>query len=175
MPATTPARAPAKVSAPDEALIAKRPLLGQAQKDACTRGESLGKLTIGMSPEALIAAYGEPSKKDKRMLYEATGEHHETWNWQGKGVKVDMLAPAATGPVGQASFLMVSGPFGGKTAKGVGIGSTREDVLRAYDACLDRESISEQGITLGDVFNVALSFDFEGASVSSMSMGAMSE
>lgn len=172
---TTQSIAPVVQKTLDEKEIATRAQLTDEQKEACTKGESFGLLRLDMTTKELVERYSAPLKKRPRQLYEANGDHVEEWIWEKQGLLVSMFANNMTDPVTGTYFLEVTAPFGEKTKKGISIGSTRQEVLAAYDTCLDQSSLSQEQIIVGSPFGDAMVFVTKESKVIKMMMGTLAE
>ena len=136
--------------------------------------ESLGWITADVSVETIKEKLGEPSKKEERILMEATGDHVETWAWKDAGVQLEMTAPDMTAPVNDHIAVTVFPPFDGKTSRGVGIGSTEEEVRAAYKNLIDPGSRPGEMIIAGSVYG-GVFFTIEDGKVTTIFIGAGAE
>lgn len=94
--------------------------------------ETFGPLQLGMNGERVIAALGEPDRRTEFVEMAATGERIAEWSWPARGVSISMV----DGPDGPTlASLTLSAPSDLRGAfGGVGLGSTRAEVLAAYAA-----------------------------------------
>ncbi len=92
--------------------------------------ETFGPLRLGMSTEDAIAALGEPEHRPELVEMAATGERVAEWSWPARGVSLSVV----DGPDGvTVAALTLSAPSELRaTYGGVGLGSTRDEVLAAY-------------------------------------------
>jgi hypothetical protein len=92
--------------------------------------ETFGPLRAGMTAEQAIAALGEPELRPEFVEMAATGERVAEWSWPGRGVSLGMVDGADGASV---TSLTLSAPSELRaTYGGVGLGSTRSEVLAAY-------------------------------------------
>ena len=177
-PSETSATTPAQ-EAPESQPAAKKKLPPcEPDNDGC-REERLGAESLGwIAPDVSVATIkeklGEPSKKEERVLMEATGDHVETWTWESAGVQLEMTAPDMTAPVNDHIAVTVFPPFKGKTSRGVGLGSTEADVVAAYKEIIDPSSRPGELIIAGSVYGGAF-FRLEDGVVTSIFIGAGAE
>lgn len=92
--------------------------------------ETFGPLRLGMSSEQVIAALGEPDRRPEFVEMAATGERIAEWSWPARGVSLSMV-DAPDGATVASLTLSAPSELRG-TYGGVGLGSTRAEVLAAY-------------------------------------------
>jgi hypothetical protein len=103
--------------------------------------DHLGGIKIGLGEKQLAAILGKSAvKKGKPALEGATGEFVQTWTCAEKGLSIQISSgEKTTGPKRVVGFTAKAKcPLA--TAKGIKIGSTKEEVLKAYGAFEDKES-----------------------------------
>lgn len=111
-----------------------------AEDDAC-RIERLGSVRVGWLREGMpyadiVAKLGEPTYHEGLIEEGATGEWVTTSRWQRDGIGIIFSADTRDGEQ-TARNIDVTAPFDGKTERGIGIGSTEDEVRAAYGAMLD--------------------------------------
>jgi len=136
--------------------------------------ESVGWITGDITVEKVKEKLGEPEEKGERNLWEATGDHVETWTWKSAGVQLDMTAPDMTSPVNDIYSVTVFAPFDGKTSRGVGIGSSAEEVREAYEGMIEEGTSREDLIIAGSIYGGAF-FRIKDGAVESIFIGAGAE
>ncbi len=149
---------------------------GQPNNFAFLMSEAIGELRLGMEAVEITELLGQPKKKDEISESAATGEFTQSWEYPDIGITLDMTSASRRG--GQSlGNIRASAPCELKTTRGVGIGSTREEVERAYGDVQDKQD-SDPAITsrfvAGSIYN-GLIFDFEDGKVSYMFMGVGAE
>ena len=92
--------------------------------------ETFGPLRLGMSGEEAIAVLGEPEHRPDFVEMAATGERVAEWSWPARGVSMSMVDGADGATVASLTLSAPSELRG--TYGGVGLGSTRDEVLAAY-------------------------------------------
>ena len=85
-----------------------------------------------------------------------------------------MTAPDMTAPVNDHIAVTVFPPFEGKTSRGVGIGSTEEEVRAAYKNLIDPGSRPGEMIIAGSVYG-GVFFTIEDGKVTTIFIGAGAE
>ena len=177
-PPQPPTAAPALKADPLPMAAPPAPEDDEPHRHDWMRKEHVGTLAVGMPADKVIALLGPPTSKGKREFSEATGFYAEQWSWPKKGVVLSMDAPGEQGEPTEVGHLKLSAPFAGKTARDVGMGSSREDVIAAYkDVAGDHSDLEDQSrFVVGDVFHAALAFRFnKRGKVDLMEMGHMAE
>lgn len=117
-PAAAPSAAPASSTEAPPAPIAS------------FREESFGPLSLGMKSAELVRVLGEPESRPPFEEMAATGERIAEWAWPTQGVSA-MMSDGADGPVLVSLTLTAPSELRANYG-GVGLGSTRDEVLAAY-------------------------------------------
>lgn len=148
--------------------------LDEEARAAFVAKETLGDLKLGMTEKAVKAALGEPESKGKEEEWAATGDHVQKWVYAGRGIELQM---ASIKKGGAKSALMITARAPSKlvTRKGVGIGTTEAEVIKAYGPYEDKEN-SKRGATfvVGSIYGGVI-FTFEKGKVSEIFFGAAAE
>ena len=129
---------------------------------SATATESLGGLSIGTAARTAQKLLGPPKVISKSELWEADGLYHQTWTYPSAGAVVGLTAANAKGPW---KLFTVTLKTQGKltTARGIGIGASRKDVLAAYgNAARPFESLErgQRTLIVGSEYE-ALVFSFD--------------
>jgi len=136
--------------------------------------EGFGFLRIGLSAAEISRNLGVPEIKEKKVLQEADGLYHQTWNYVQKGIKLDMVASRVEGDFSVASISLKS-PSLLKTKRGIGIGSSYAETKRAYEKEYNREeSTPGKQLIVGSVYE-GLIFSFKDERVVGIFLGAAAE
>jgi len=109
-----------------------------AEKLLLTVGEGIGPAKFGMSKEQVVKLLGEPEEKgEAKQLVGRTGAtwKAESWYYNSQGLRIGFSSLPEPG--GLSSITCRPGNFRsrgfqGKTSEGIGLGSSPEDVRRAY-------------------------------------------
>lgn len=150
-----------------------------APEDENCRVENIGSTAFGVVRQGLPAntaleKFGQPTSKEDRFFEEATGDIIESWTWQEKGITMEMFAPDMTGDVSSVRAFTLMPPFDAKSERGVGIGSTEQEVLDAYAGLLDPSTRPGDTIVVGSVYG-GMFFTITDGKVSSIFVGAGAE
>ncbi|MFP5259309.1 MAG: hypothetical protein ACLGQH_09825 [Acidobacteriota bacterium] len=140
-----------------------------------TAKERLGALRLGQPASDLAAALACPPRKSRETYEAATGAYVQTWSYPGCGVILKMSADKRAAPKTVASIRLTA-PATLQTAKGIGIGSPEQAVIKAYQAYRDRDGWSVKGksFVAGSVYD-GLIFDFKNGKVVGIFLGAAAE
>lgn len=123
------------------------------------------------SEKDIVKILGQPTSKSKPVEYGYGGEHQD-WIYQGKGIKIDMNR-FGDGDYG-TSFIYLESPFKYKTKEGIGIGSTKEQVVAAYKDIITRYEKDHEGndiIVLGQSSSSGMAIVFKNNRVNKIQMG----
>lgn len=138
--------------------------------------EQLGMLTLGLDETQIIDKMGEPEQSTEPEYWGSDGLMHKTWNFADKGMVIGLVESNDTFVI---ESITVREPFDGSTSRGIRIGSTASEVLRAYDKVIDNETgLTMDGdnkvIVVGSVYG-GLIFQIENESVVQIFIGAAAE
>jgi len=133
---------------------------GSYVSDVTFEHEVINKIQLGMSPEEVINRLGDPSSKsDVEELEEGIGEWYQTWTYKELGMDVIMRSNNKNMKDAFASGIVINKDSQIKLASGIGIGSTKNDVMEKY--CIGmhpHDEIYDNGIIINSENG---SFDFE--------------
>lgn len=140
-----------------------------------TAKERLGALRLGLPAGALAAELACPPRKSKETFEAATGAYVQTWSFPGCGVVLKMSSDKRGTPKTVASIRLTA-PATLQTAKGIGIGSPEQAVIKAYQAYRDRDgwSVAGESFVAGSVYD-GLIFDIKNGKVVGIFLGAAAE
>ena len=137
-------------------------------------GEKLGKLELGMKAAEVIKLLGAPKSKGKETEWGATGDWVEEWNYPDKGLVLDMASSEQGAPKAILS-IKADKKCGLATGKGVKIGSTLNEVEKAYGKFHEKEqSRAGQTYVVGSIYG-GMIFDLAGGKVTGIFIGAAAE
>lgn len=145
----------------------------QAKKKTKQPSYRLGKLKEGLSMVAVKKLLGKPTSIGKPQLQGATGEYLRTARFAGKGISIDFTSGKKTGPWTVGS-ITAKRPCKLETGKGIGIGSSRKAVERAYKKRDKRHTNAHQYVAGSIYGGMIFSFD-KGKKVTSIFIGAAAE
>jgi hypothetical protein len=121
----------------------------------------------------VIAHIGEPDSKGEDKYWGATGTYVQNWNYEQKGLKLEMESDSLNG-LKKVRSIIIDSTSQLKTSQGVGIGTDYEAVKNTYAGKIDTESTNESQIVVGSVYG-GIIFRFESSKVSQIFIGAGAE
>jgi hypothetical protein len=136
--------------------------------------ETLFVLNNSLLDVDIIKLLGEAEKKSDPIVWEADGLEHQTWYYYSKGIELGFFRDGEDNQIVFSIDLQAACSM--KTSRGITIGSTRNEVLKAYEReiNLNENSIDSDSIVVGTVYG-GLIFTFENDKVSSAFIGAAAE
>ncbi|MBF0551352.1 MAG: hypothetical protein HQK60_12550 [Deltaproteobacteria bacterium] len=140
-----------------------------------TREERIGGLRLGLAEKDVNKIIPGRPKKGKEVFEAATGEYVQTWKYAECGIVLKMSSDHRGGAKEIASILITS-RCKLVTGKGIHIGSTEKEVIRAYGRYGDQDgnTVKGQRFVAGSIYD-GLVFDFKGGRVISIFLGAGAE
>ena len=143
----------------------------------------IGGLGLDAS-EADVISLGETEKlgeltKGKDEIWEAFGEAVQAWTFTGSGFSANMISGEVGVPKTVLSITLEA-PSTLKTEHGIGIGSTKKEVLKTYADYKTEKEEAENLAKNGDMYLVGsiyggMVFTFEDKKVSKIFLGASAE
>ena len=131
-------------------------------------------MTRGQPAAAVRKAIGRPASRTRPERWGADGEWHSDWNYPARGVMLGMSAATKKGAP-TLFFIAIKAPCDWKTAAGIGVGSTKADVDRAYPpAVRDPNVTGDDTIVVGSIFD-GLMIDFADGRVTGITAGQFAE
>lgn len=142
--------------------------------DKFLESEALGKLKLEQKAVEVIALIGKPDSKGKDVEWGATGDWVQEWKFKSQGITLNM-ASESKGGAKSTLTITATAPSKLATARGIHVGSTAAEVMKAYRDVEDKES-SEKGKTFiaGSVYGGVI-FTFTSGKVSQIFIGAAAE
>ena len=135
--------------------------------------ETIVGLEQGTEDGIVVRQLGAPKSKSVANFSEASGTYLAEWGF-GDGVSA-MMEGANRDEKFEVKLLVVLPPSKLKTAKGIGIGSTRKEVDAAYGDAIDKTASTSEFVLVGEQFG-GLKFRFDrDAKVTSMALGSDGE
>lgn len=136
--------------------------------------EQIGKLHIGLSERAVKQIIpGKPSRGPEKW-WGADGQYHQEWQYTDGGITLGMVAKKKGG-FKSIESLTITSPSILQTQRGIRIGSTEAEVIKAYGRFRNAEA-SKPGelLVAGSIFGGVM-FDFQQGRVSRIFIGAAAE
>lgn len=146
---------------------------------ALMQSERLGPLRLGLPAGEVLKALGKPDEKSERALWAADGAEHQQWRYPAQGIVLGMIAEGS-GNEQQIYAITISAPCRFRTARDIGIGSGRGEVLEAYRREIARSSgdsavgISDDAVIAGSVYGGVV-FTIKHDKVTAVFIGAGAE
>jgi hypothetical protein len=136
--------------------------------------EPIGKLRLGLSEGEVKKAIPCTRKRGPEQLWGADGAYHQEWVYADCGITLGMVSEKTGAPKEVESITVVS-PSDLSTKSGIRIGSTEQEVMKAYASHWNKEdSTPSTSFVAGSVYG-GLMFDFDAGKVSRIFLGAAAE
>lgn len=147
---------------------------GSLRAEGMFENDSLGKLKLGQSSEAITKALGKPQSKGKDVEWEAIGEWVQEWHFPKHGLTLAMSSAKKGGPKTVLS-ITAEAPCEFATSRGIQIGSPEAAVAKAYRDVQNKED-GEAGklFVAGSIYGGVM-FHLEKGKVSQIFIGAAAE
>lgn len=112
--------------------------------------ERLGGLYIGQAGSEVLKTLSCAVKPGKERRSEVDGDRHQVWSSPACGVELDMVGKGTKKKVDK---IVVSAPFAGASNRGIKIGSTVQEVEKAYRAVWNKgESQPGETFVAGSIY-----------------------
>lgn len=120
----------------------------------------------------MVELFGEPEEKSEAEIWGADGMEHQTWTYPTQGLELDLVREEDNVQI--VDMITLFDPSTLKTSKGIGIGSSKEDVEALYKGEINPDAGDESTIVAGTVYGGVI-FQLENGKVSSIFVGASAE
>ncbi|HEY5535156.1 MAG TPA: hypothetical protein VIL99_09520 [Ignavibacteria bacterium] len=136
--------------------------------------ELLYVLNNASQDSEVLQQFGEPEEKSEFIYYGADDSEHQFWLYKSLGLKIDFVKDDSKTLF--VSSVKINSPSNLKTSRGIGIRSTKDEVLNAYKDEINSEEskIYEGMIVAGSVYG-GIIFDIKNGKVTSIFIGASAE
>jgi len=104
---------------------------------------------VGLTQVEVVKLLGEPASKSPVIEQFADGTFVTEWKWPAKGIEIGMTSRTTNGAFTLYSIMLKS-PSTIRTKHGVGIGSSRADVQRAYGEQINGDESDATKIVIGE-------------------------
>jgi hypothetical protein len=151
------------------------PLSAQEDEFRLLRGEKIGELKIDLLADKAQAIIGAKPKVGRKEKWEADGSYHQEWRFSQRGISLTMVSGTKTSAQ-SVGAVTVTSPCSWATARGIRIGSSEQEVMKAYRADYSKEE-SDPGsqFVAGSIYG-GIIFHFDPAGkVSKIFLGAAAE
>jgi hypothetical protein len=136
--------------------------------------ESLFILNNSLSGDDVIKIWGEPESKSEAIEWGADGLVHQDWYYRSTGIELGLVRNDENEQI--VFSINLQSPCTLKTSRGIGIGSTKEEVWKAYEHEINPEenNMDLPDVVVGSVYG-GIIFNFENDLVTSIFIGAAAE
>ncbi|MCB0715117.1 MAG: hypothetical protein R2796_07275 [Chitinophagaceae bacterium] len=110
----------------------------------------IGEYFIGMQATDVLQKLGKPSSQSKTAVWPADNWTHQDWEYPEQGIRFNMIQENADTNF-QIFSITISSPATIKTKKQIGIGSTYEEVMQAYQNEIDPAASSAKLVVVGSL------------------------
>ncbi len=111
----------------------------------------VGPILFGTPYSDIVALLGQPERVEKAQYQEYDAKWHMSAVYMSKGISLQLASAEEKGEY-LTQEVSVFAPFSGKSAKGIGIGSSEDEVRAAYSDMINMEDSSAKVIVLGGVY-----------------------
>lgn len=132
--------------------------------------ETIGELKLDMKVEAVEKITGKPHNMTAFEYWGADGYDHQSRYYQDSTIDVDFIKLDDGSLVSNMVFVNNNAAY--KTAKGIGIGSSKNEIIKAYNGQIS--SVSDESIIAGSIYG-GLIFYLKEGKVTSIFLGAAAE
>ncbi len=155
------------------ARVAAADLPAAAEPFPVLSRERLGPLRVGSTADAVRRAVVCPIQRGPATLWAADGALHQRWRAPACGLELDLVSDRPGQPQVVGS-IRLSAPSPWRSRRGIGIGSPEAQVLRAYDADLNRNESQGNSLVIGSIYG-GLIVTIDAGRVSGLFLGAAAE
>jgi len=145
-----------------------------ADEFSLLREERIGTLRIGLSEEEVKKSINCTLKRGPEELWGADGAYHQKWEYTDCGITLGMVSEKKGGLKSIESISLVS-PSVLSTTRGIRIGSSEQEVMKAYKSQWNSEDSKNFGRFVAGSIYGGLMFSFEKGKVSRVFLGAAAE
>lgn len=136
--------------------------------------ERIGTLRIGLSEGEVKKRIHCSLRRGSEELWGADGAYHQKWEYVDCGITLSMVSEKKGASKSIESISLVS-PSILSTKQGIRIGSTEQEVMKAYKSQWNREDSKHFGSFVAGSIYGGVMFDFENGKVSRIFLGAAAE
>jgi len=138
------------------------------------RDEAIGALKIGLSREKAIRIVGGSPKAGRIEEWDADSLFHQRLTFKNAGISLSMVSKIKSSPQTIESITAVA-PCALTTKKGIHIGSSEAEVMKAYERNYNKEESTPGSSFIAGSTYGGVSFQFKNGKVSQIFLGAASE
>ncbi|NHQ88010.1 hypothetical protein HA050_18020 [Iodobacter sp. HSC-16F04] len=144
-----------------------------ADEFALLREEKLGNLQIGLPEKEVIKTISCKEKRGPDKLWDADGAYHQEWFYTDCGITLDMVSEKKRGAK-KIAAITIFAPSTLSTRRGIRIGSSMQDVMKAYKPYWNKEESDANHFIAGSIYG-GIIFSQEKKKVKSIFLGAAAE
>lgn len=124
--------------------------------------------------ETVLRVYGQPENKTAPVVWGSDGLEHQSWSYPSKGLELDFVKDDSG--VFKADAITITHPSTLRTARGIGIGSSRKELMEAYEKEIDPKEVASEPeqIVAGTIYGGVI-FTLDNNKVTSLFIGAAAE
>ena len=141
---------------------------------ALLKEERIGDLRIGWSGKDVGKAITCKVKRGPDELWGADGAYHQEWKYAACGITLDMVSEKKGGAKSIGSIAVIK-PSRLSTKQGIRIGSSEQEVMKAYKLYWNREDSKAFGQFVAGSIYGGLMFNIKNGRVNSIFLGAAAE
>lgn len=142
---------------------------------AILENEGLGLIMLRLGENELLYLLGEPETKSDAEIWGSDGLAHSSWSYASKGLDIGM-AKLPDDTEAYVFSITATAPCTLATSRGISIGSSKDDVLKAYMGEIDPAANEDPDswITVGSVYG-GIGIGIEDSAVTYIYIGASAE
>jgi len=135
--------------------------------------ERIGNFSLGLLDTQVTSSLDCPVVYGKNELWEVDGFYHQDWKYPRCGLILDMTSTDENSTKSIESITLIA-PSTLKTRYGVGIGTSKEEVIKIYKDYLNKVHSSENILVAGSIYGGVI-FTFEEDKVVNIFLGVAAE
>ncbi len=136
--------------------------------------ETIGDLRIGTAEADIKRAIAEQPKRTREVFQAADGRYVQRWTFAQQGLELRMGADKKGAPK-TIDAIDCKARCALKSSRGIGVGSTLDDVQKAYAAEFNKEESKLPELFVAGTIYGGLLLKFRAGKVSAMFLGAAAE
>ncbi len=136
--------------------------------------ESLGPIRIGQPASGARALMHSESEEGAVTKSEADGRFHQSVEYPDEGVGFTFVSDSRKEPQ-EVFSARVKAPSKLRTKRGIGIGSTRSEVLAAYRDDIDKDLSADESLLVAGAIEGGVAISFTAGRVSEIFLGPIGE
>jgi len=155
----------------NESILSFVNLNTQDSNNISLKNEKIGELSLGQPVALIKKIIGNPDEVTKVEIWGSDGDYHQTWRYKRKGIEIDLVGDNESKKI--CSIIIVA-PCKLKTKEKIGVGSSLDDVQRAYKTQINSTFSNSETIVIGSIYD-GLVFFMDLGKVNKIILGSMAE